>query len=63
MFSGAFDGKKVLVTGAAGFKGTWLCMWLLRLGAKVTGYSLDVPSNPSLFCATNIKEKIDHVFW
>lgn len=62
MFSGTFHGKKVLVTGASGFKGTWLSMWLLRLGATVTGYSLDVPSDPSLFRSTKISERIDHVF-
>ena len=44
-----FSGKKVLVTGHTGFKGTWLCLWLELLGAKVIGCSVDVPTKPSLF--------------
>ena len=38
MFSGIYKGKKVLVTGHCGFKGSWLCFWLKRLGAEVIGY-------------------------
>jgi CDP-glucose 4,6-dehydratase len=41
--------KKVLVTGHTGFKGSWLCLWLQRLGANVVGYALDPPSTPNLF--------------
>ena len=41
--------KRVFVTGHTGFKGSWLTTWLVRLGAEVTGYSLDPPSEPSLF--------------
>ena len=41
--------KRVFVTGHTGFKGGWLTTWLVRLGAEVTGYSLDPPSEPSLF--------------
>ena len=41
--------KSVFVTGHTGFKGGWLTCWLVRLGAKVTGFSLDPPSDPS-FC-------------
>lgn len=44
-----FRGKKVLVTGHTGFKGSWLTTWLLQLGAKVTGFSNGVPHQPSLF--------------
>lgn len=44
-----FSEKKVLVTGHTGFKGTWLCLWLELLGAKVIGYSIDIPTKPSLF--------------
>ncbi len=50
-----FSGKKVLVTGHTGFKGTWLCLWLEMLGAKVIGYSIDIPTKPSLFELTNPK--------
>jgi CDP-glucose 4,6-dehydratase len=42
-------GKKVFVTGHTGFKGTWLCLWLELLGAKVTGYALPPQNAPSLF--------------
>ena len=41
--------KKVLITGHTGFKGSWLSLWLQQLGAKVTGYSLAPPTQPSLF--------------
>jgi CDP-glucose 4,6-dehydratase len=39
-FGGAFSGKRVLVTGHTGFKGSWLTLWLRMLGAEVTGYAL-----------------------
>ena len=42
-----FKNKKVLITGHTGFKGSWLTFWLVLLGAKVTGLSKDIPSNPS----------------
>lgn len=44
-----FEGKRVFVTGHTGFKGAWLCEWLLMLGAEVWGYSLPPPTQPSLF--------------
>jgi CDP-glucose 4,6-dehydratase len=44
-----WKGKRVLVTGHTGFKGSWLCLWLQDLGAKVSGYALPPPTNPSLF--------------
>jgi CDP-glucose 4,6-dehydratase len=47
MFGDIYKGRRVLVTGHTGFKGSWLVLWLLGLGAKVTGYSLDVPTDPS----------------
>lgn len=40
-----YKGKKVLVTGHTGFKGTWLCRILINAGAEVTGYSLKPPTN------------------
>ncbi len=46
---GFWRGKRVLVTGHTGFKGAWLALWLEKLGAKVTGFSLGVPTKPSLF--------------
>jgi CDP-glucose 4,6-dehydratase len=42
-------GKSVFVTGHTGFKGSWLCLWLHAMGAKVTGYALQPPTSPSLF--------------
>ena len=50
-----YKGKKVLVTGHTGFKGSWLCRVLSLLGAEVTGYALDAPTNPSLFKIANIE--------
>ena len=44
-----YNGKKVLITGHTGFKGSWLCEWLLALGAEVHGYALEPPTKPSLF--------------
>ena len=49
MFSDIYKGRRVLVTGHTGFKGSWLSQWLLRLGANVSGASLYVPSQPSHF--------------
>lgn len=48
-FIRVFSGKTVLVTGHTGFKGSWLTVWLRRLGAKVIGLSLDIPTQPSHF--------------
>ncbi len=44
-----WKGKKVLITGHTGFKGSWLSIWLQELGAKVIGVALDPPTNPSLY--------------
>lgn len=44
-----YEGKRVLVTGHTGFKGTWMCKLLVNAGAKVTGYALEAPTTPSLF--------------
>lgn len=49
MFNDYYKGRKVFVTGHTGFKGGWLSLWLRTLGAKVTGYSLDPPTDPNLF--------------
>ena len=46
--------KKVLLTGHTGFKGSWLSLWLQDLGADVSGYSIDVPTDPSLYGAADI---------
>ncbi|GHU26386.1 hypothetical protein AGMMS50256_03460 [Betaproteobacteria bacterium] len=44
-----WEKKRVLITGHTGFKGSWLALWLSRLGAEVTGFALAPPSQPSLF--------------
>ena len=55
-----WKGKRVLVTGHTGFKGAWLCLWLNHLGARVTGYALPPPSDPSLFEMGGVAELIEH---
>ena len=54
-------GRRVLVTGHTGFKGSWLSLWLHALGAEVTGFALAPPTDPSLFDAARIGELIAHV--
>ena len=49
LFSGVYRGKKILVTGHTGFKGSWLTLWLLQLGANVAGFSNTQKTNPYLF--------------
>lgn len=53
-------GRKVLVTGHTGFKGGWLCAWLLARGARVSGLALDPEPGPSLFDALQLRDRIDH---
>ncbi|MBI1861412.1 MAG: CDP-glucose 4,6-dehydratase [Deltaproteobacteria bacterium] len=60
MFGGHYLGKRVLVTGHTGFKGSWLSSWLLKLGAEVAGYSLNTPSSPSLFEELTLTGRIRH---
>lgn len=56
-----YKGKKVFVTGHTGFKGTWLCRILIIAGADVTGYSLEPPTEPSLFEQTKTKKNIHSI--
>ena len=60
MFNDIYRNKKVLITGHTGFKGSWLTVWLLKLGAKVVGVSKDIPTNPSMFQELQLKRKINH---
>lgn len=61
-FKSKYNGKKVLVTGNTGFKGSWLSVWLLGLNAEVIGFSKDVPTDPSMFIALGLEKKIRHYF-
>lgn len=54
MDSRIWHGKRVLITGHTGFKGSWLSLWLHRLGANVHGISLDPPTTPNLFEVANV---------
>lgn len=60
MFGGVYAGRRVLVTGHTGFKGSWLALWLTQLGAEVAGYSSDIPSTPSNFEALGLAGRIRH---
>ena len=57
--NGAFDGKRVFLTGHTGFKGSWLTLWLHSLGAKVTGYALKPPTDPNHFSVAGIESVLE----
>lgn len=61
MFTDAYRGKRVLITGHTGFKGAWLGEWLLALGAKVTGYALPPATQPALFEQLGLATRLGHV--
>lgn len=54
LFAGSYYGKRVLITGHTGFKGSWLSLWLSSLGADVVGYSLPLKTSPNHFDLLNI---------
>ena len=56
LFNGIYNGRKVLITGHTGFKGSWLCLLLNQLKADVYGYALEPPTNPSLFKEAKIED-------
>lgn len=56
-----FKGKKVLLTGHTGFKGSWLSRILVTAGADVTGYSLEAPTNPDLFSILGLEKEMNSV--
>ena len=56
-----YKGKKVLVTGHTGFKGSWLCRILLDLGAEVTGYALEPPTEPDIFSLLKLESQMHSV--
>ena len=56
-----WQGKRVFLTGHTGFKGAWLSLWLHSLGARVTGYALAPPTDPSLFELARVGELVTSV--
>lgn len=60
-FDSFYRGRRVLVTGDTGFKGSWLCLWLTCLGADVAGYGMPPDPGPSNFAACRIGRRIRHV--
>jgi CDP-glucose 4,6-dehydratase len=60
-FKGLFKGKRVLITGHNGFKGSWLCEWLLMLGAEVIGYSLQPSDDASIFASLDLKNRLKNI--
>lgn len=61
LFVQTYKNKKVLITGHTGFKGGWLSVWLVESGAQVIGYSLEPPTDPSLFEAIGLQNRITHI--
>ena len=61
LFAGLYAGRRVLVTGDTGFKGSWLCTWLADLGATVGGYALAPPTDPSLFELIAVCGEVAHI--
>ena len=51
-----WQGKRILITGHTGFKGSWLSLWLQSMGAHVIGYALAPATNPSLFEVANVEQ-------
>jgi CDP-glucose 4,6-dehydratase len=49
LFNNIYQGRRVLITGHTGFKGSWLALWLQKLGAEIVGYALEPPTQPNLF--------------
>lgn len=60
IFLKTYTGRRVLVTGHSGFKGSWLCLWLRELGAQVAGFSKYLPSEPCHFGVLQLKKKLKH---
>jgi CDP-glucose 4,6-dehydratase len=56
---GFWAGKRVLLTGHTGFKGSWAAIWLARMGAEVTGLALPPDQTPSLFEMAGVAGRID----
>lgn len=61
MLNNFFQKKRVFITGHTGFKGAWLCLWLTKMGAEVTGYALEPPTKPSLFEVCQVENLINSI--
>lgn len=61
IFNGFYKNKTILITGNTGFQGSWLTLWLKLLGAKIIGYSINVPTEPSMFELLKLEFKIKHI--
>ncbi len=61
MFHDVYKGKKVLIIGHTGFKGSWLCSWLMQLGATIGGFSINVPTQPSNFEILGLEDQVTHI--
>ncbi len=59
-YKGVYTGRRILVTGETGFKGSWLSWWLKILGAEVTGVSLPPPTEPSLYRQAGLESQVPH---
>lgn len=62
MVESFWKNKKVFLTGHTGFKGSWMSLWLLKSGAQLTGYSLGLPTTPSLFDELKIEKDMKSIF-
>ena len=60
-FEEFYQDKRVLVTGHTGFKGSWLSLWLQQMGARVTGYALEPPTDPSLFEVAGVTSGMESI--
>jgi len=60
VFGDVYRGRRVLVTGDTGFKGSWLTAWLLKLGAEVVGIAKDVPTRPAMFEELGLAQRVHH---
>ena len=62
IFNNVYKGKTVLITGHSGFKGSWLSIWLRKIGANVVGYSLPPETTPSNFESSGLEKKVKNYF-
>jgi len=61
MLQDTYRCRRVFITGDTGFKGAWLALWLVQLGAEVTGYALEPPTTPNLFEAIGFRDQLLHI--